>query len=1271
MNKNDMQLNSFQRDEALVVTDYSNKFAEWPHVSNSNNKTIQFSPTPSLSNADALSTSSSPAIENTVNDRRSSITPSPSILKKKQQQQSSPIINDMEPNTPPIPAVAPTPPGKSPIQNIKKAAVNKRRDSKSMKRTPTESDTASVKSNTPIANKDEDINIIQQPMNPFDTILSKAEGFLKNVKETIKKTSASPDSVSHSSSPYPSSKSLDASKELDGNPHQRLFSFPDMNNAEGLYSTLLIGTKTDPSPNLTQVDWLIRGIPEVYEEDFEIDDEAVDKLLKEGGNPPSQLVFPSYHASSQRKMAKFKDARFLYINLTHFLIYSARYGVRRDCSHIAIRPPLGCTLPANKLTSALIPLTELDPNKEERKRKKSLLGDYFVGDCTMDENIHFPIQLDDSVIATWMDAKEEGCLRIELCSYMVSPNSHARQSLSANPICFGYVNIPLAGLLCTETLDAVVNCEIQVEADTHASVLSRMRSMPYSHSVDFSKPLGMKMGSLSMRLSVLSGTENLAVNKANDIVSPLLIPQYNEDNPYPMEKAHDEKSKVVNVIDSALAYQPVELPIGITDNIIDSSAFFGTVIYDAQLNISNESHILRDIIISFKISKEIREEMSLVNVLNKSKYAEVRVNQIHNVKSWTLPAFEVWVITNREKKLLGLARFDIDVRYGDIVTVPIICIKTTKTIGNLVISLHMHNTRDKVDDNVFATVTKMRHQLPPVTIQAEETTELPPPTISTEPNHHTSIEIEENMQNMYVSVDSNVSIDSLTIDDRKETTSGTSSIFDITDDAKGQYHNIIAEINDNDSCINSKLDDMEAMLKIVSDRINDASTSSLSIDQLKEEDLITMAENILLEEGDKKNTDFEAVTVDTHPDDKEILVSSSSRLLDIIIEGTSDMLDNSETCLGFYITYTLPTLFGSNLSSNNIEKDKTNPIHFDHKLWWDNKCSVLNTSNRHKFDLPNEMNYINQDDDVITFYIVTCDDEDKLSSDSNIIGSAILRVNELNNMLVSGSISRTFNLDISSSTITNSCALTLNISHRIEPTLLRSSTSKLVSEFVQVDSLAETKDAILISSISNSTANVISEDLRKDRQGFVITIEEVTHLPSDAFSKDSLLLLTGSAGFTNSVAGTNNSTGTYIPGAESFITSTQKASKNVSWNESQEIWVHKPDSSILGSNGIDNKFRWLRDATLLISLHLRQSWPLPYMYDTPSGFERPFASDSDASMLKVGDQIIGSAAIDLSPFSFGMPCIDGWYHIVDHLQQQKGETFFPFTSFIIVTTILF
>ena len=80
-NNNDTLLSTFQKDEALVVTDYSNKYAEWPQVNNNSSnssKKIQFSPTISP-NIDSSSTLSSPLIDNINN---SVTTTSPNIEKK-------------------------------------------------------------------------------------------------------------------------------------------------------------------------------------------------------------------------------------------------------------------------------------------------------------------------------------------------------------------------------------------------------------------------------------------------------------------------------------------------------------------------------------------------------------------------------------------------------------------------------------------------------------------------------------------------------------------------------------------------------------------------------------------------------------------------------------------------------------------------------------------------------------------------------------------------------------------------------------------------------------------------------------------------------------------------------------------------------------------------------------------------------------------------------------------------------------------------------------
>ena len=48
----------------------------------------------------------------------------------------------------------------------------------------------------------------------------------------------------------------------------------------------------------------------------------------------------------------------------------------------------------------------------------------------------------------------------------------------------------------------------------------------------------------------------------NEQIYPLVIPQYDESNPYPIEKANNDKNKDITAIDSALAYTPVEVTIG-------------------------------------------------------------------------------------------------------------------------------------------------------------------------------------------------------------------------------------------------------------------------------------------------------------------------------------------------------------------------------------------------------------------------------------------------------------------------------------------------------------------------------------------------------------------------------------------------------------------------------------------------------------------------------------------------------------------------------------
>ena len=70
----------------------------------------------------------------------------------------------------------------------------------------------------------------------------------------------------------------------------------------------------DPTSEMTQIEWLLRDMPEAYGEEL-VDDDEVQALLDEGGEPPSALKYPSMYAANQRVMSKLQYMRRLEINL--------------------------------------------------------------------------------------------------------------------------------------------------------------------------------------------------------------------------------------------------------------------------------------------------------------------------------------------------------------------------------------------------------------------------------------------------------------------------------------------------------------------------------------------------------------------------------------------------------------------------------------------------------------------------------------------------------------------------------------------------------------------------------------------------------------------------------------------------------------------------------------------------------------------------------------------------------------------------------------------
>ena len=238
-------------------------------------------------------------------------------------------------------------------------------------------------------------------------------------------------------------------------------------------SLLASPRRTSSSSTFTQLNWLIDGLPEMYDDgdaDMEggfMDDLAVEKLINEGGRPPSQLMFPSLHRMGQLIMNRLQGAKCLLVTFHHIFIYSGRYGVRKHCSRLVVRPPIGCESLLNEPEAVVLDLPELlcrgqysaDDCKDkdadmtiqnnryhqsssssskikdeniDRVKKRSTIGvgadAFFVGEMELRRTIAFPIKdLSDATLQRWLGGQDGGhdssrnCLRIDLESHVTPP----------------------------------------------------------------------------------------------------------------------------------------------------------------------------------------------------------------------------------------------------------------------------------------------------------------------------------------------------------------------------------------------------------------------------------------------------------------------------------------------------------------------------------------------------------------------------------------------------------------------------------------------------------------------------------------------------------------------------------------------------------------------------------------------------------------------------------------------------------------------------------
>lgn len=214
---------------------------------------------------------------------------------------------------------------------------------------------------------------------------------------------------------------------------------PDMHPALPMHSY----SSRDVDSHMTQIEWLLRGLPEAYDSEPYYDDEAVEAILKEGGSPPNQLQLPSVHAINQHILSKLSSSNVLRVRFTNLLVFSSRYGIRKEGTYLLIHPPTGTTTPSNESKAALLPLVELEDSSYKasqilrRNSKKDSIRNYFVGSVALvDKCVDFNLAINDHVMKEWIKGTVSGCIQVELFGYLAPRDSMVRGRM-VEPVCIG------------------------------------------------------------------------------------------------------------------------------------------------------------------------------------------------------------------------------------------------------------------------------------------------------------------------------------------------------------------------------------------------------------------------------------------------------------------------------------------------------------------------------------------------------------------------------------------------------------------------------------------------------------------------------------------------------------------------------------------------------------------------------------------------------------------------------------------------------------------
>lgn len=301
----------------------------------------------------------------------------------------------------------------------------------------------------------------------------------------------------------------------------------------------------DASALSSQVDLLLGGLDDAYG-DVEIEDEAVDRILREGGAPPSQIRYQSLYALSQTVLAKVSAVRYLNLSIHGMCVYSADAGIRRDCSFISVSPPTGCA--PNFHNTEKIVLRSAEKDRPGRGRGGRTESGFLVGGVAVDATMSWAIELTDETIAAWHRDESKASVVLSLHSSILPSKGSAH-----NTCCFAQLSIPVTGLLGVASLSASATCEFQMLPLVHDTVQARMRNLPSGYRLS-AKTAAPRVASLRARVWLQTYDEGFA--SAADLASrrdpPLLVPAPPQDTPL--------RAPPADPLQDALAYLPTELP---------------------------------------------------------------------------------------------------------------------------------------------------------------------------------------------------------------------------------------------------------------------------------------------------------------------------------------------------------------------------------------------------------------------------------------------------------------------------------------------------------------------------------------------------------------------------------------------------------------------------------------------------------------------------------------------------------------------------------------